>query len=216
MTISAVIFDLNGTVLDDEDEYGKAFNIVLKSLGIDSKTEYPQEKGIGVKENWKRFIEKYQIKTDKPLEVLAQETQDLYLKEITEVTVRPGFDDFVDGLKDSGIKIALATSNTWEQTNKILDTMGLQDIFDVITTVDEVLYSKPDPDIFTLTADKLGLERYECLVIEDAPSGIEAAERAGMKVVAISSSDDDTKNLAKANLIVESFSEITPQAIDQL
>lgn len=216
MIISAVIFDLDGTILDDEEEYGKAFNAVLKSLGVDSKMEYPQEKGIGVKENWKKFIERYQIKTNKSPEVLAQETQDFYIKEITEVTVRPGFDDFVDGLKDSGIKIALATSNTWEQTDKILDTMGLQDIFDVITTVDEVLYSKPDPDIFTLTADKLGLERYECLVIEDAPSGIEAAERAGMKVVAISSNEDDTKNLTKANLIIENFSEITPQAIDQL
>lgn len=215
MILSAVIFDLDGTILEDEDEYGKAFNKVLKSLGVDSKTDYPQEKGIGVKENWEKFIKKYNIKTDKTVERLTKETQDAYIKEIGEITVRPGFDDFIDNLRGSQVQIALATSNTWEVTDKILDILGLQDSFDIITSGDEVVYNKPDPDIFTVTADKLGVERYECLVIEDAPAGVEAARRAGMKVVAISSGDN-LESLSKADLTVEGFSEITPQAIDQL
>lgn len=215
MKIGAVIFDLNGTILEDEDEYGKAFNRVLKSLGVDSKTDYPHEKGIGVKENWLKLLEKYKIKTDKTPEALTKETQEAYLTEIDEVTVRPGFDDFIEKLKDDGIQVALATSNTWEQVDRVLDTVNLQGVFDAVTTCDEVIYNKPDPGIFTITADKLGTERYECLVIEDSASGIEAAKRAGMKVVAISS-EDDPKAVAKADLIVEGFSEITAQVIDQL
>lgn len=215
MKISAIIFDLNGTILEDEDEYGKAFNRVLKSLGVDSKTDYPHEKGIGVKENWLKLLEKYKIKTDKTPEALTKETQEAYLTEIDEVTVRPGFDDFIEKLKDDGIQVALATSNTWEQVDRILDTVNLQGVFDAVTTCDEVIYNKPDPGIFTITADKLGTERYECLVIEDSASGIEAAKRAGMKVVVISS-EDDPKVVAKADLIVEGFSEITAQVIDQL
>ncbi len=215
MKIAAVIFDLNGTVLEDEDEYGKAFNKVLKSLGFDPKTEISHEKGIGVKENWVKFIEKYGIKTDKTLETLTKETQDNYLDEIDNVTIREGFADFVEDLRDGGIQIALATSNTWEQTDKILDTVNLQEVFDVITTCDEVTFNKPDPDIFVVTADKLGAERYECLVIEDSPAGIEAARRAGMKVVGIAS-DGNYQELSKADLVVENFSEITAQAIDQL
>lgn len=215
MKIGAVIFDLNGTILEDEDEYGKAFNRVLKSLGVDSKTDYPHEKGIGVKENWLKLLEKYKIKTDKTPEALTKETQEAYLTEIDEVTVRPGFDDFIEKLKDDGIQVALATSNTWEQVDRILDTVNLQGVFDAVTTCDEVIYNKPDPGIFTITADKLGTERYECLVIEDSASGIEAAKRAGMKVVVISS-EDDPKVVAKADLIVEGFSEITAQVIDQL
>lgn len=215
MKISAIIFDLNGTILEDEDEYGKAFNRVLKSLGVDSKTDYPHEKGIGVKENWLKLLEKYKIKTDKTPEALTKETQEAYLTEIDEVTVRPGFDDFIEKLKDDGIQVALATSNTWEQVDRILDTVNLQGVFDAVTTCDEVIYNKPDPGIFTITADKLGTERYECLVIEDSASGIEAAKRAGMKVIAISS-EDDPKAVAKADLIVEGFSEITAQVIDQL
>ncbi len=215
MHVSAVIFDLNGTILEDEDEYGKAFVKVLKSLGIDTKTLLPQEKGIGVKENWQKLIQKHNIKTDKSVELLVKETQEEYLKEISEVTIRPGFDDFINNLKDSQIKVALATSNTWEQTDKILDTLGLQDIFDVTTTGDEVTYNKPDPDIFLLTADKLGVEREDCLVIEDSLAGIQAAKRAGMKVIAISS-EGDSDIFSKADLVVEGFSEITTQAVDQL
>lgn len=81
MKISAVIFDLNGTVLEDEDEYGKAFNKVLQSLGLNPNTEIPHEKGIGVKENWLKFVEKYKIKTDKTPEMLVRETQENYLNE---------------------------------------------------------------------------------------------------------------------------------------
>ena len=216
MVLSAVIFDLNGTILEDEDEYGKAFNIVLKSLGVDSQTEFPQTKGIGVKENWVKLIEKYKITTQKTPEILAKETQDEYLAQISEITVRPGFTDFVEHLKEKGVEIALATSNTWEVTDKILDTVNLQGIFDAVTTGDEVLYNKPDPEIFTLTADKLGVERYECLVVEDSASGIEAGLEAGMKVVAISSGGEDLKELSKANYTIEGFSEITEKIIDQL
>ena len=216
MKVSAVIFDLNGTILEDEDEYGKAFNKILKSLGVDSKNGYPQEKGIGVKENWERLLKKYATNTDKNPSILTEETQREYLKTIDKATVRVGFDEFTEHLRDAGIEIALATSNTWEQTDKILAAAGLDGVFETVTTCEEVAFNKPDPDIFILTADKLGLERGECLVIEDSPVGVEAAARAGMKVVAIESAGTDAKSLTGADLVVEGFSEITPQAIDQL
>jgi len=216
MKISAVIFDLNGTILEDEDEYGRAFNKVLKSLGVETNTEPPQIKGIGVKENWPHLIKKYDIKTNKSLEQLAHETQEAYLTEINNVTVRSGFDEFVENLKDSGIQIALATSNTWEIAEKVLNKVGLGGIFDAVTTVEEVAYGKPDPGLFTLTADKLGAEREKCLVIEDSASGISAAQLAGMKVVAISGREEDEEILANADLIVDNFSEITAKVVEEL
>jgi HAD superfamily hydrolase (TIGR01509 family) len=216
MKISAVIFDLNGTILEDEDEYGRAFNKVLKSLGVETSAEPPQIKGIGVKENWPHLIKRYGIKTNKSLEQLTHETQEAYLTEINNVTVRAGFDEFVENLKDGGVQIALATGNTWEIAEKVLNKVGLGGIFDAVTTVEEVAYGKPDPALFTLTADKLGAEREKCLVIEDSASGISAAQLAGMKVVAISGREEDEKILANADLIVDNFSEITPKAIEEL
>lgn len=216
MKISAVIFDLNGTILEDEDEYGRAYNKVLKSLGIETKDEPPQVRGIGVKENWPILIKRFNIKTNKSAEILAHETQEAYLSEINSVTVRDGFTEFIENLKDSGIQVALATSNTWEVVEKILNKVGLQGIFDAITTIDEVAFGKPDPSLFTVTADKLGVEREECLVIEDASSGITAAKLAGMKVVAITDKDEDTEILENADFVVDGFNEITPKLISDL
>lgn len=216
MRISAVIFDLNGTVLDDEDIYNVAFNKVLKSLGVNTVKPLSHERGIGVKENWDIYLKTLQIKTTKSPEVLAKETQDEYLKLLGEVSVRPGFDEFAQGLKDSGIKIALATSNTWEVTMSVLEKVGLMDFFDSVTTAEEVKYLKPEPDLFIVAADKTGVERYDCLVIEDAPSGIIAAQTAGMKVIAISEDEEYEKQLHKADLVVEGFSEITAKVIAEL
>ncbi len=215
MKLSAVIFDLNGTVLEDEDEYGKAFNIVLKSLGVETGVTHPHTAGIGVEANWPLLNEKYKLKTDKTPEELAKLTQDAYLSQISKVTIRTGFEDFVQSLKDDGIKIALATSNSWTVTDEILHTLNLTDVFEVVTTEEEVLHNKPDPDLFLLTSDKLGVDRADCLVIEDSKAGIMAAHRAGMKAVGITR-EEDLKEVEGADLIVEGFSEITSKAIDSL
>lgn len=209
MKIFAVIFDLNGTILEDEDEYSRAFRKVLKSLGVKVTDEDSHIKGIGVRENWPVLIKKFDIKTDKTLDQLTKETQDAYLSELTGVTVRTGFEDFVGKLKESGIMVALATSNTWEVVDEVLNKTSLGGVFDIITTAEEVIDNKPDPEIFTLTADKLGVERKECLVIEDADSGIEAAHRAGMRVIGIGDAEG-------ADFNVKDFSEITPEIIDRL
>ncbi len=216
MKLSAVIFDLNGTVLNDEDEYNVAFNKILKNLGIDITKPIPHERGIGIKENWDIYLKNLPIKTSKTPEILAQETQEEYLKLLNEISVRPGFEDFAQDLKDSGIKIGLATSNTWEVTMKILEKTDLMDIFDSITTTEEVRFNKPDPDLFLVAADKLGVEKYECLVVEDAPSGVAAAHRAGMKVAAIADSEENAEELAKADLVAEGFAEITPKVMVEL
>lgn len=216
MKLAAVIFDLNGTILDDEDLYAEAFRDVLKSLGVSVNENVRHVKGIGVKENWPILIKRYGIKTNKTPEVLALETQKAYLKKLNFDLVRPGFDEFVEGLKASGILVALATSNTWEVTNEILEKQGLQDVFENITTADEVAFNKPDPDLFIISAEKLGIERDLCLVIEDSPAGITAAHRAGMKAIGIAETDEDEEVLNKAELIVQGFADLTPKAIDSL
>jgi beta-phosphoglucomutase len=215
MKLSAVIFDLNGTILDDEDEYGKAFAEVLKSLGVEVAPDFPHTRGIGVKANWPIFQAKYKFKTSKTFEQLALETQEAYLKQISNISVRPGFDELLETLKENGIHVALATSNTWEVADKILDIIGITGEFEVITTSEEVLHNKPDPDIFTVTADKVGVDREDCLVIEDSGAGITAARRAGMKVIAISDGEI-TPEIEKADKVVEGFSEIKLREIELL
>jgi len=214
--VSAVIFDLDGTVLDNEDEYGAAFRTILRLLGKKVDKKYPHIGGIGVKENWPRLLAKYKIKTKKTFEELTLETQNEYLKRIGEVTLKKGFEDFVADLKNSGISCALATSNAWWIVDAISEIHPLSHFFDTITTGEEVDFKKPDPDLFLLTAQKLGMESSECLVIEDSNAGIEAAHRAGMKAIGIYRDRNHAEELKEADLLIRNFYEISPASIAAL
>ena len=216
MTISAVIFDLDGTVLDNEDEYGAAFRTILRLLGKKVEKKYPHIGGIGVKENWPRLLAKYKIKTKKTFEELTLETQNEYLKRIGEVTLKKGFEDFVADLKNSGISCALATSNAWWIVEAISEIHPLSHFFDTITTGEEVDFKKPDPDLFLLTAQKIGVESSECLVIEDSNAGIEAAHRAGMKAIGIYRDRNHAQELKEADLLIRNFYELSPASIAAL
>ncbi|MBU0845849.1 HAD family phosphatase [Patescibacteria group bacterium] len=211
-----MIFDLDGTVLDNEDEYGIAFKEVLSKLGVETNSEFPHTQGIGVEENWQRLIPKHKIKTKKSTEELSKETQEAYLKMLSKVTFKNGVKDFVKDLKDSGVFVALATSNTWPTVEKVFDAFNLEGIFETITTGEEVKLKKPDSEIFLLTAQKLGIDPENCLVIEDTVAGIKAAQNAGMKVVAIARDSKHAKLLQKAKKVIYDYGELSPDMLTNI
>ena len=208
MKPSAVIFDLDGTVLDNEDEYGASFKKVLESLGAKDVPDFPHVRGIGVKENWPGLLEKYNLKTDKSPQELAHKTQEEYLKMLDRVHLKEGCEEFIGDLKAEGIKTALATSNERWVVEEVFAKLKLDRLFDTATTAEEVSYRKPNPDLFLLTAGKLGVKTNECLVIEDAASGVEAAKRAGMKVWAIAWDERYKGELKGADRIVFGYNEL--------
>jgi len=214
--ISAVIFDLDGTVLSNEDEYGEAFKQVLRSLGKEVDEDYPHVGGIGVKENWPILLTKYKIKTDKTIEELTRKTQEAYLEKLDKVNLKDGFAIFAKELKDEGVKIALATSNAWWILEEVFEALSLEKFFDVTTTGEEVDLKKPAPDLFLITANKLGMLPEQCLVIEDSQAGIDAAHKAGMKVVGIARDETHAKSLKDADLLVFSYSELSSKRINNI
>lgn len=125
-----------------------------------------------------------------------------------------GIENFMEDLGEGGIQTALTTSNTWEITEKALEKIGFRKHLDAITTVEEAIYDKPEPHLFTLTAEKLAVEREDCLILTDSSLGLEAGKRAGMKTIVIS--DGEEGNFSKADMEVESISEITPKLIEGL
>ncbi len=216
MILSAVIFDLDGTVVSDEDEWGEAFKKVLKRLGVTVDSGYPHVGGIGIEENWPLFIKRYKIKTAKTIEELTAETLREFNKLIFSVDVKPGFEEFVMNLREGGVKTALATSSTWATVQNFFDRLKIEPYFDSVTTGEEVLYKKPDPEIFLKAAEKLGTDPESCLVIEDSGAGVEAAKNANMKVVGIARDEKHAVSLKKANLVVAAFPEITVKEIASL
>jgi len=214
MKFAAAIFDLDGTVVKSEKEWGMAFISVLQKLGVKTAGGDPHTRGVSVKSNWQNILTKFNIKTDKTVEELETLTCLEYEKLISMITLSDGVLEFMDVLKESGMPLALATSTNWEITDKVLEHFGLNDFFDNITTGEEVANPKPAPDIFLRASEKLGVLPIDCLVIEDSLSGIVAAEEAGMRVIAVSGDEENGEDLEDADLVTEGFSEITLKAID--
>jgi beta-phosphoglucomutase len=188
--IQSVIFDLDGTVLDNEPEWETAFKAVLDEHGLPFNHSIKQpngwlhEPGLGLASNWQRWV------GDKvKAEQLAQETVKQYsiLSNQYSLKVRSGVEDLIVKAKERGWRTALCTSSVWYVVEKDLEELGMIMDFDVTTTGEEVMLLKPDPEIYTLTAQKLETDPESCLVIEDAIAGVRAGAEAGCQVIGLAS-----------------------------
>jgi len=203
--IRAIIFDLDGTIIDNEELYGKAFCAVLKKLGVSCK-EVKHTSGIGVYENWVKMKRNLNLTLD-PSELTAQ-TQQFYLNNLDKVKVRPDFLSVVRYFKSKGMKIFLATSNTIDIGQQILAALRLDQLFDSMTFGDEVARKKPAPDLFLKVIEKENLRPREAVIIEDSPAGIAAAKNANIKVFALKTDRFNRIELSRADRIVNHFSEL--------
>jgi beta-phosphoglucomutase-like phosphatase (HAD superfamily) len=111
--------------------------------------------------------------------------------------------------------MALATSSRKMKMKLVMEKLDFLQYFDAIVTGEEVHHSKPAPDIFLLAAKKLDLSTQDCLVIEDAASGVTAAKSAGMKCIAITTTHKE-EDLEHADLIIHSFKEINFEQLEQV
>lgn len=203
--IRVVIFDLDGTIIDNEGLYGEAFCTILKGLGV-SCENVKHTSGIGVRENWEKMKRDLSLSPDP--NKLAAQTQQFYLDHIGQVEIRPGFIETARYLREKGIRIALATSNTTDVGQQIIETLKLQKIFDAVAFGDEVAYKKPAPDIFLKVLEKVKLHPREAVVVEDSPAGIAAAKNALIKVFALKTDRFNRIELARADRIIDRLEEL--------
>ena len=179
--IKYVIFDKDGTLLDTEKLYKKAWFRASEDWGLSNpEALYPRLVGRG--ENYIVDIMK---------EVYGEgrnywpffELRNVYLREYIEqeIPLKPGCIEILDFLKENGIKMALATSARREMAYANLKRVGIYDRFDAIVTGDMIERGKPNPDIFLLAGDMIGAVPEETVVCEDSINGIIGAHKAGMK-----------------------------------
>jgi HAD superfamily hydrolase (TIGR01509 family) len=219
MRFAAVIFDFDGTVVENEDTYTDAFIAVLKKHGVPyevTEDRRPQIFGIGLEENWTTLHERFSLPKEVTVTQLVHETQDEYHKRLSDVRVRSGLQELINDLYEVGVVVALATSNNWWIIEDELEDLGVSRLFNTTVTGEEVANKKPEPDIFLKAAEKLFVEPEECVVIEDSKAGILAARAAGMKVIAIRNPYTPEEDAEKADLIVDGFEEINTKLLDSL
>lgn len=187
--IEGILFDMDGVVVDNLPYHVDAWLLFCEKKGIPltRETFYKELNGMNSKDTFEWFF-KRQMSRDEvhPLE----EEKEIIYREFYAPFRKPleGLVEFLKEIRSSGIKVALATSAGQGNIDFTIDGIGLRDQFDVIVGGAEVTKGKPDPEIYLLAAQKLGVNPANCWVIEDSLQGIKSGQSAGCKVVGITTS----------------------------
>lgn len=199
--IKAVIFDLDGVIVDTAHYHYIAWKRLASEFNINLT---PQEnellKGVSRMRSLEIILELGNIHLDQAeMERLADKKNKWfveYIESIRPEEIFPGVKEFIQSLRQAGIKVALASSS--KNAPRVIELLGISKEFDAIVDGTMVIQSKPHPEIFLLAAKKLGISPADCVVFEDAEAGVEAAVAAGMKCVGVGAE----AQLGKANRVI--------------
>ena len=203
--IKACIFDLDGVIVDTAKYHFKAWRRLANELGFDfTEEENEQLKGVSRVESL-NLILKWGKKEENDEEVkvaMADKKNAWYLEYIERMTadeILPGAEAFIRDAKSKNIKIVLGSASKNSRT--ILERIGIIHLFDAIMDGNSTTKSKPDPEVFLMGAQAVGLEPKECIVFEDAEKGIEAALAGGFYTVGVGNADV----LDEAHIVIPGF-----------
>ena len=213
--IKACIFDLDGVIVDTAVYHYEAWRRLANQLGFDFTEEQNEKlKGISRIESLKIILNWGNLQKDEDgIIALATLKNTWYVEMITKMTpseILPGAQEFLELVREKGYKTALGSASKNSET--ILKQIGLFDHFDVLVDGNKVTKSKPDPSVFLVGAEELGIDPSACVVFEDAVAGVQAALAGGMKVVGIG----NEKILKGADLVVAGLHEMTIDKLERL
>lgn len=206
--IKAVIFDIDGTLIDTEPMYWAAWRSVFAPYGITiTDDEMRTVMGMLPVEGGRSLADRFGVDTD-PAELTEQLIE--IAVNIPERTLMPGAVRALDLVRSAGIAMTVATSATMRMATASLKGAGLADYFDFVVSAEYEPYGKPHPGVFLTAAERLGVDPLECVVVEDAPSGVIAAKAARMFCVAVPEPGHrDDKRIAIADVVLDSLDDFT-------
>lgn len=188
--ITAFIFDLDGVITDTSEFHYLAWQHLADDEGIPfSRDENEKLRGISRQESLQIMLKGRQISAETTDEWLVRKNQ-YYLeliKTITPMNLLPNALNLLTELKTANIPTAIASAS--KNTPMVLEKLGIIDLFDKVVDGNDPVRGKPQPDIFLLAAEKLGVNPKNCVVFEDAAAGIQGAKSAGMYSVALGPAD---------------------------
>jgi HAD superfamily hydrolase (TIGR01509 family) len=210
--IGAVLWDLDGTLIDSEQYHWLAWRDTMAAEGV--PLTHPQ------------FLKTFGLRNDaiipqwipgasvEHIDRIANAKEQLYRRLIREGGLAPlaGAVEWTQRLSKEGWRQAIASSAPRENIDAVLAVIGLGPVFQAVVSAEDVTLGKPDPQVFLTAASRLGSAPARSIVVEDAPAGVEAARRAGMPSIGVSRNG----TRLPADLAVESLGDLPPDAFSRL
>lgn len=205
--IKAVLMDLDGVVVFTDKYHYLGWKQLCDEMGwqFDEQVNHGC-RGVSRMGSLEVILRHNGIEMEDERKVeLANRKNDYYKRKlgaISDEDVYPGLLEFIKAVRGKGVKVGLCSSS--RNAKMVLDALGITGYFDTIVTGSDISRTKPDPEIFELAADKLGIEPGSCVVFEDAESGVEAAKNAKMHCVGVGDSD----RLSDADICITDYADI--------
>lgn len=214
-TIKAILFDMDGVLVDSEPLQFAAHKEALHHFGIEiSKEEYIS---YGASASSKNFYSKMAELRKKEIDIpeVQKYKRELYKKSRVQIKIMPGVREFLEKISNE-YKVAVVSGSSRENVAATLKHAGINQFFKVTVSSDDVENNKPFPDGYLLAAITLGVEPQACLVIEDSINGIIAGKDAGMKCIAVPNEFTKRQDLSKADLVLNSMEELREELLEKL
>ncbi len=205
--LKACIFDLDGVIVDTVQAHYTAWKAMADEVGVPfDEKENENLKGVSRTNSMKYILSLGNIqKTEEEIKAYTKRKNAIYVDIISSMTpadILPGVLDLIDELKANEIGMAIGSAS--KNTPTILKCVGLDKAFKVIVDGNHITKSKPHPEVFLKGAEQLGFAPEQCVVLEDAKSGVKAAKAGGMKCIGVG----DPLVLAAADVVVSDLTAI--------
>ena len=211
----AVIWDMDGVIADTARYHLKGWQMVFRKRGA-NYTEEDFRRNTGKRSDTIiKSVLGEKISQGKIMTIIQEKDENFRQLMGQNIRPFPGVLKLITSLKEHGFKIAIASSAPMENIQLITRNLKIHNRFDTIVTGWEVTRGKPDPQTFLLAAEKLGVAAEDCIVIEDAISGVTASQRAGIRCIAVTNTTP-REDLRKADLVIDTLEEITIDDLERL
>lgn len=214
--IKACIFDMDGVLVSTEIYHFKAWQRLTETLGFTIDEKFNENlKGVSRSVCIDLILKHGGLqKTQEEKDALAAQKNQWFLEyvqtEITPKNVYPGVINFLESIRKAGYKTAIGSAS--KNAPLLVEKLGIQSYFDAIVDGNMITKAKPNPEVFLKGAELIGVKPENCVVFEDAISGVEAAKNGGMYCVGVGS----PQTLTKANFCINSFTEMSIDRFSEL
>jgi HAD superfamily hydrolase (TIGR01509 family) len=215
VTIRALVFDFDGLICDTETSAFETARVIYAEHGVELTVEQWQDR-IGTRGRpWYADLEAA-VGALSNRDAVVERRRLAHHEQVRAEAAMPGVESFVVEASDAGLGLAVASSSSAGWVGEHLDRLGLLDRFAVLSCANDDVPAKPDPHVYRLAVERLGVTPQDATAFEDSPNGIAAARAAGLRCIAVPNRITEGLDLSAADVVVASFADLAVVRLDAL